>query len=115
MFLAGCSGDETGGGGQSATDVPPPEIALAVADGSADVSPVVPLEISVTDGELADVQVVDGDGDEVAGDVADAEGAPGTQVWTPETPLAYGTSYTLTTTATNADGEETKACAGCSP
>jgi lipoprotein-anchoring transpeptidase ErfK/SrfK len=109
VFLAGCSGDEAGGGGQSATDVPPPEIALAVADGSADVSPVVPLEISVTDGELADVQVVDGDGDEVAGDVADAEAAPGTQVWTPETPLAYGTSYTLTTTATNADGEETKA------
>jgi lipoprotein-anchoring transpeptidase ErfK/SrfK len=109
VFLAGCSGDEAGGGGQSATDVPPPGIALAVADGSADVSPVVPLEISVTDGELADVQVVDGDGDEVVGDVADAEAAPGTQVWTPETPLAYGASYTLTATATNADDEETKA------
>jgi lipoprotein-anchoring transpeptidase ErfK/SrfK len=109
VFLAGCSGDDAGAGGQSATDVPPPEISLAVADGSADVSPVVPLEISVTDGELADVEVVDGDGDEVAGDVAEAEAAPGTQVWTPETPLAYGASYTLTATATNADDEETKA------
>ena len=62
-----------------------------------------PLEISVTDGELGDVTVVDGAG---------ADGAPAAvarrrrrsrapTVWTPEAQLAYGTSYTLT-----ADGDE---------
>ena len=66
-----------------------------------------PLEISVTDGELAEVTVVDGDGAEVPGSLARVGGEPATpQVWTPEAPLAYGTSYTLTATATNADDEE---------
>ena len=44
----------------------------------------------------ADVTVVDGGGAEVAGTVADAPEQPGAAVWTPEAPLAYGTSYTLT-------------------
>jgi lipoprotein-anchoring transpeptidase ErfK/SrfK len=108
VFLAGCSGNDGGGGGrQSAADAPPPEIALAVADGSADVSPVVPLEISVTAGKLGHVTMVDGDGGKVAGTVAAQQGSD-TQVWTPEKPLAYGTSYTLTATATNADDKEAK-------
>jgi lipoprotein-anchoring transpeptidase ErfK/SrfK len=109
LFLSGCSGDDAGGGEQSGAIAPPAEIALALADGSADVSPVVPLEFTVTDGELADVAMVDGDGDEVAGEVAEVAEDPGTQVWTPEAPLAYGTSYTLTATATNVDDEETTA------
>jgi lipoprotein-anchoring transpeptidase ErfK/SrfK len=109
LFLSGCSGDDAGGGGQPGAIAPPAEIALALADGSADVSPVVPLEFTVTDGELADVAMVDGDGDEVAGEVAEVAEDPGTQVWTPEAPLAYGTSYTLTATATNVDDEETTA------
>ena len=107
VFLAGCSGNDAGGGGrQSTADAPPPEIALAVADGSADVSPVVPLEISVTAGKLGHVTMVDGDGGKVAGTVAAQQGSD-IQVWTPEKPLAYGTSYTLTATATNADDEAT--------
>jgi lipoprotein-anchoring transpeptidase ErfK/SrfK len=32
-----------------------------------------------------------------------------TEVWTPATPLAYGTTYTLTATAKNADDQEAKA------
>jgi lipoprotein-anchoring transpeptidase ErfK/SrfK len=108
VFLAGCGGNDGAGGRQSAADAPPPEIALAVADGSADVSPVVPLEISVTAGKLGHVTMVDGDGGKVAGTVAAQQGSD-TQVWTPEKPLAYGTSYTLTATATNADDKEAKA------
>lgn len=110
VFLAGCSGDDAGGeSGDSATDAAPAQLTLAPEDGAADVSPIVPLEISVTDGELAEVTVVDGEGVTVPGEVADAEGNPGTDVWTPETPLAYGTTYTLTATATNAADEEAEA------
>jgi lipoprotein-anchoring transpeptidase ErfK/SrfK len=109
LLLSGCSGDDAGGVGQPDADAPPAEVVLALPDGSADVSPVLPLEITVTDGELADVEMVDGDGAEVAGEVAEAAEDPGTQVWTPEAPLAYGTSYTLTATATNADDEEATA------
>jgi lipoprotein-anchoring transpeptidase ErfK/SrfK len=111
LFLAGCSGsddDPRGSGEPTAADAPAAEVTLAVADGSTDVSPVVPLEVAVTDGELDAVTVVDGDGADVPGALADSQ-TEGTQVWTPETPLAYGTSYTLTATATNADDEETTA------
>jgi lipoprotein-anchoring transpeptidase ErfK/SrfK len=106
VFLAGCSGDDAGGSKKAAAETAPPaQVTLAVADGSADVSPVVPLEISVTDGELADATVVDGDGTEVPGSLAASEENPDAQVFTPEEPLAYGTSYTLTATAKNADDE----------
>jgi lipoprotein-anchoring transpeptidase ErfK/SrfK len=108
VLLAGCSGNDAGGAGDTATG-PAAEVSLGLADGTADVSPVVPLEIAVTQGELGKVTVVDGAGTEVAGAVADSPDQAGTSVWTPETPLAYGTSYTLKATATNADDKETTA------
>jgi lipoprotein-anchoring transpeptidase ErfK/SrfK len=108
VFLAGCSGDDAGGG-QAPADAAPAGLTLAPADGAADVSPVLPLEIAVTDGELGDVTVTDGAGTEVPGEVADSPDGEGTDVWTPDTQLAYGTSYTLTATATNADDQETEA------
>jgi lipoprotein-anchoring transpeptidase ErfK/SrfK len=111
VFLAGCSGDDAGGGSKepAADAPPPPQVELALADGSADVSPVAPLEISVTDGELGEASVVDGDGAEVPGSLSESAENPGAQVFVPETPLAYGTSYTLTATATNAGDEEATA------
>jgi lipoprotein-anchoring transpeptidase ErfK/SrfK len=111
VFLAGCQGDDSGGSsaGGEAEAAAPAQVSLAVADGSTDVSPVVPLEIAVTDGELGSVTVVDGGGAEVAGTVADVAEQEGTSVWTPEGQLAYGTSYTVTASATNADDEEAKA------
>ena len=111
VFLAGCQGDDSSGSEKAADAAPPAQVTLAVADGSTDVSPVVPLEIAVTDGKLADVSVVDADGAEVAGDVEAIPQQEGTSVWTPEELLAYGTSYTLTASATNADDEEAKASA----
>jgi lipoprotein-anchoring transpeptidase ErfK/SrfK len=110
VFLAGCQGDDPRGSDKAAAEAAAPaQVTLAVADGSTDVSPVVPLEIAVADGELGDVKVVDGDGAEVSGTVANSPDQEGTSVWTPETPLAYGTDYTLTASATNADDEEAKA------
>jgi lipoprotein-anchoring transpeptidase ErfK/SrfK len=108
VFLAGCQGEDSGGSKASAEAAAPAQVNLAVADGTADLSPVTPLEISVTDGRLGDVSVVDGDGADVPGSVADPE-QDGTSIWTPESQLAYGTSYTLTATATNADRKEATA------
>ena len=112
LFLAGCSGEDPGpaaAGESSASDAPPASVTVAPADGAADVSPVEPVEISVTDGELFEVTVVDGAGAAVPGTVAESEEASGTEVWTPETQLAYGTSYTLTAVAHNAADKEATA------
>lgn len=110
VLLAGCSGGDEGGGsggsGGSASEAAPAQLTLAPADGAADVSPIAPLEISVTDGELADVTVVDAAGSPVEGATAEVPGDPATEVWTAATPLAYGTTYTLTATATNDADEE---------
>jgi lipoprotein-anchoring transpeptidase ErfK/SrfK len=110
VFLSGCQGGDDPVGAQASEEAAPPaQVSLAVADGSTDVSPVVPLEVSVTDGELGTVTVVDGGGAEVAGTVAEVPEQEGTSVWTPEGQLAYGTSYTVTASATNADDDEAKA------
>ncbi|RBY75766.1 hypothetical protein DQ238_19015 [Geodermatophilus sp. TF02-6] len=110
-LLAGCQGH--GGDGRAAGFATgqgaAASMTVAPADGSTDVSPTVPLEISVTDGELAGVTVVDGAGTPVAGTVADSPDDPATDVWTPDTPLAYGTSYTLTATAEGADEQPAEA------
>ena len=112
ILLAGCQDDE-GPGGSAATssseDAAPAEVAVSVADGSTDVSPVVPLEISVTDGELQDVAVTDGAGVPVAGTVADSPRDPAVDLWTPDAELAYGTTYTLTASAEGADEQTVEA------
>jgi lipoprotein-anchoring transpeptidase ErfK/SrfK len=104
LLLTGCNGDDAK---QSSSDgttaaAAPATVTVSPADGTADVSPVEPLEITVQDGELADVTVVDGAGATVPGAVGDSPDDPTAEVWTPETPLAYGTSYTLTAVAKNA-------------
>jgi lipoprotein-anchoring transpeptidase ErfK/SrfK len=110
LFLTGCNGDDAQQSGDSAADATAPAtVTVRPAEGTADVSPLEPLEIADQDGELADVTVVDGSGTTVAGAVADSPDNPGSEVWTPETPLAYGTSYTLTAVATNAADEEATA------
>ena len=138
--LAGCTGssDSDGSGGSAAAEsAAPAQLALSLADGSVDVSPTTPLQLSVTGGEVDDVTVADAAGTEVPGSVApapapavDPAAAPGaassssaaasssaadapddatTVVWTPDDQLAYGTTYTVTATATNADDDESTA------
>jgi lipoprotein-anchoring transpeptidase ErfK/SrfK len=107
LLLAGCQDD---GGGEnsaesSAAEAQPAEVSLAPADGSVDVAPSVPLEITVSDGDLQDVIVTDGAGAPVAGSVADSPDDPAVDVWTPDVELAYGTSYTLTASAEGSDEE----------
>jgi lipoprotein-anchoring transpeptidase ErfK/SrfK len=91
-------------------DAAPPQLQLAPADGAADVAPAGPVEISVTDGELADVTVTDAAGADVPGRVTEG-GAAGTRVWTPDEDLAYAATYTLTASAANAEDERAEATA----
>ncbi|MGY2004523.1 L,D-transpeptidase [Blastococcus sp. SYSU DS1024] len=115
VALAGCGGPgvgENGGAGAPTAAPEPATVELAVADGAVDVSPVVPLEVSVSGGELVEVAVTDAAGTSVPGSVVEEEPDDGTVVWEPATPLAYGTGYTLTATATNADEEPTRATSG---
>ncbi|HEX2075561.1 MAG TPA: Ig-like domain-containing protein [Geodermatophilus sp.] len=109
-LLAGCTaGGSTTSEEQAAVEAAPAQVTVAPADGAVDVSPVTPLELSVTDGELQEVTLVDAAGTAVPGTVEDSPEDPATDVFTPETPLAYGTSYTLTATAENADQETAEA------
>ncbi|WP_346622360.1 Ig-like domain-containing protein [Blastococcus montanus] len=109
VALAGCSGEDAGGSAvPTSAAAEPASVDIAVADGAVDVSPVVPLEIAVTGGELTEVAVTDITGATVPGALADdTTGDDETQVWEPETPLSYGSSYTVTATATNEDDKET--------
>ncbi|MGY1777836.1 Ig-like domain-containing protein [Geodermatophilus sp. SYSU D00804] len=117
VLLSGCQGGDDGrsasassasSAASTSADAAPAQLQLAPADGAVDVAPADPVEISVTDGDLADVAVTDGAGADVPGQVADGD-TEGTDVWTPDQDLAYGSTYTLTATATNADGERTEA------
>ena len=142
LLLAGCNNGGTGGQAAPSTSaVPPPpaEVAVSPAAGTADVSPVAPIQVTVTGGEVTTVALVDDKGEHLtgslgpAGDSAaaaptstsgaaasgsaaasatpDAEQTPTqkTVVWTPDTPLQYGTTYTLTATAQNPDRREVSA------
>jgi lipoprotein-anchoring transpeptidase ErfK/SrfK len=136
VLLSGCNGDNNhtsaaaGGTTSSAAHVPPAAVHLSLADGSGDVAPATPLEITVTGGTLDQVTVVDGDGQSVDGSIApagerdstpsSAGSAPSpspssagpsgtTDVWTPDHPLAYGTKYTVAATAFNSAHKAAKA------
>jgi lipoprotein-anchoring transpeptidase ErfK/SrfK len=108
-LLAGCQGSSSDDSGEGAAKPPAPaaQVTLSLADGAADVPPTTPLELTVTGGELGDVTVTDDSGAEVTGSVAPAADDPAKVVWTPETPLAYGTTFTVSATAANADDETT--------
>ncbi len=111
VLLTGCNADDKGGTSAqqtSAEQVAPAKVTLSPADGAADVAPSTPLEISVAGGELGDVTVVDAAGTSVPGKVEDRADATAADVWVPEAPLAYGTTYTVNASATNkADDEAT--------
>jgi lipoprotein-anchoring transpeptidase ErfK/SrfK len=117
-LVAGCTGassETTAAGGTSASSAssasvpaaPPAQLALSIADGATDVSPAQPLQIDVTGGDLDDVEVTDGSGAPVAGEVVDSTTDADTAVWTPAADLAYNTSYTVTATAASAGDQVT--------
>ena len=112
-LLAGCQGSSSSGAaegtGTPQSSATPAQLSLSLADGAVDVSPTTPLEVGVTGGDLGDVTVTDGAGTAVPGSVGPAPEDPATTLWTPEQPLGYGTSYTVTATAANGDDDRTTA------
>ena len=115
VLLTACSsaGGGSGAGAASTSSSPaaePPEVSLSLTDGATDVSPSIPLEIAVEGGELAEVSVVAAGGAAVPGAVEEGtDGAP--FVWAADESLAYGTSYTVTATATAEGAPEAEATA----
>jgi lipoprotein-anchoring transpeptidase ErfK/SrfK len=112
-LLAGCQSSLDGGASAASASKskagPPATLQLTPADGTPDVSPSSPVQVAVAGGELGKVTVADAAGAAVAGAVAASPDAPGTSVWTPEKPLAYGTTYTVTATAQNPSDTAAKA------
>lgn len=108
-LLAGCSAaerTETGApAGQRAEaagrSVPDPRITLQPADRAVDVSPIAPITVSVTNGTLAKVRMVNPAGEQVDGNLA-----PDARSWSVAEPLGYGKTYTVTSTATGQAGEQ---------
>jgi lipoprotein-anchoring transpeptidase ErfK/SrfK len=119
LLMAGCSsggdagGERSAGSSSSSASSPsaePAEVSLSVEDGATDVSPTTPFEISVTGGELDELELVPAGGSPIEGEVeAGADGAP--LVFHPEEQLDYGTEYQLTVTASNAADEVAEASA----
>ncbi len=106
VLLAGCNGDGGSGAGPTAaatSSAPPAQVLVTPSDGTKDVPPSTPVEVAVTGGDLGTVTVTDDSGAVVAGSLTPSQQHPGSQVWTPQEHLAYGTTYTLTAQSTNAE------------
>ncbi|WTW94509.1 Ig-like domain-containing protein [Streptomycetaceae bacterium NBC_01309] len=98
------SGDPVGGGGKNKGAAPPAALAIAPADGAKSVETDGALTVDATNGKVTSVTVADAKGKAVEGKTS-ADGAK----WTPATPLANNTKYTVAAKAANADGVEVTA------
>jgi lipoprotein-anchoring transpeptidase ErfK/SrfK len=107
--LAGCTGDggsggagaapgTAGGGSSAAPAAAPAALAIAPGTGAAAVPPADPVTVKATGGTLTSVTVSGG----IKGTLD-----PGKTSWTSTSRLAFGTKYTVTATAANADGKAT--------
>jgi lipoprotein-anchoring transpeptidase ErfK/SrfK len=91
----------------SATPSPTPTLSPAVvtvsaAAGAKDVSPVTPVKVAVTNGQLSMVSLLNTEGRQVKGAVSADK-----TTWSSSEPLGYGKTYKLSATAMNADGVAT--------
>ena len=111
VFLSACTGapkDSTsnsaakgGGSASSKPTGPKPALTIAIPDGSADVSPVASIAVSVTGGKITDVVVTDQAGTLING-APDPTGA----AWANTDPLTYGATYAIDAVAEGADGQK---------
>jgi len=112
LALPACQSGDAADAGQAAGPTtsttsapPPPEPVVISVDpplDSVDVAPVTPLHVFAAHGTLTDVQVTDDEGTPLPGGL-DEDGA----TWTAGADLGYGTTYTVTATAVDADGTPT--------
>ena len=109
LVLSACTGApkgsdaETSGGasgGSTKPKAPVAQLAIAVPDGSANLSPATSIAVSVTAGKITDVTVTDQAGAVIKG-APDATGA----AWANTDPLTYGATYTVDAAAKGEDGK----------
>ncbi|WP_307810962.1 L,D-transpeptidase [Tomitella cavernea] len=79
------------------------EVEFAVPDGSAGVSPIEPVSLTVADGSLTGVTMTNPQGEKVEGELA-----PDGQSWTTAEYLGYGTTYTVQAQARGEAGPVTE-------
>lgn len=101
LLIAGCGGSGQAGGGGADQRPPVAKVAYEPGQGAQDVSPRSPIRVSVQQGKLDEVELTNGDDDNVKGDLA-----PDGRSWTASEPLGYGKTYTWSGTATGADGKQ---------
>jgi lipoprotein-anchoring transpeptidase ErfK/SrfK len=80
----------------------PAAVVTVAPSASKKLSPTTPITVSVADGTVQAVELVNDIGTKVTGTLS-ADGL----TWTNSEPLGYGRTYTLSATATNADGKKT--------
>jgi lipoprotein-anchoring transpeptidase ErfK/SrfK len=104
VALTACSsetpGSATGPGGAPVADPPQAKITAIPAIDAKDVSVLDPVKITVADGTLTEVAVVNADGKELAGELA-----PDKLSWTSTEVLGYGKTYTYNAKATGPDNK----------
>lgn len=103
MALTACSADEPSkpdGWPSSADRGPEPRIVTVPADDAANVSPIEPVEVKVSDGELDEVTVTNPAGKQVAGELSE----DGT-TWRSAEPLGYDRAYTITAKGSGKGGK----------
>ncbi|GAB1508270.1 L,D-transpeptidase [Actinophytocola sp. KF-1] len=109
-LLASCTSDGgdgasggSGGGKPFEKKAPAAKVAFEPAIGAKDVSPISPVKITVSGGELVEATVTNPAGKPVAGEIA-----PDKKSWTSAEVLGYAKAYTYTVKAENADGKVTE-------
>ena len=102
LLLAGCGGEsgQTGGGGAGKRP-PVAKIAFEPGQGAQEASPTAPVRVSVQQGKLDEVELTNGDDENVKGNLA-----PDGRSWSASEPLGYDKTYTWSGTAIGADGKQ---------
>ena len=80
----------------------PAVLTLSAAKNAVDVSPAVPIKVSVAGGSISSVSLTSSTGTQVKGALTADKTS-----WASAEPLGYGKQYSLTATATNPDGKQT--------
>ncbi len=79
--------------------VEPAVVRVSAASGQTGVSPITPVKVDVSGGDITKVSLLNDAGAEVKGSLSADK-----QTWSSAEPLGYGKTYRLTATATNSDG-----------
>jgi lipoprotein-anchoring transpeptidase ErfK/SrfK len=100
MVLSACTSDDEGS--PQAAQQGEPKITSTPGDDAKDVSPVAPVEVRVSDGELDSVTMANPAGKEVEGELAEDK-----KSWRSAEPLGYDRAYTLKAAASGKGGKAT--------